>query len=99
MKKLIKAWFDNANIESDKLCEFFIVLNVSWLHCCKWAVTTDSDLSLKHNLTIKLVIKRVCDEILSAVWFVRASNAVNVSCLKVCFLMTNKMKVFDNHVK
>ena len=99
MKKSIEAWFDDANIESDKLCELFIILNVSWLCHCKWAVITDSDLNLKHNLIIKLIIKWVCDRILFEIWFIRTSNAVNINCSEVYFLITNKMKVLDNHVK
>ena len=99
MKESIEAWSDDADVESDKLCEFFIALNVSWLCCCMWAAAADSDLSLKHNLITELVIKWACDEILSAVWFVRTSSAVNISCSEICFLMTDEMRVLDSHVK
>ena len=99
MKKLIEAWSNNANVKSDELCELFIALNIDWLHHCKWAVIADSDLNLKCNLTIKLVIEQACDEILFEVWFVRASNVINISCSEICFLMINRMKVFDNHAK
>ena len=67
MKELIEAWSDDADVESDKLYEFFITLNVVWLCCCKWAAAADSDLSLKHDLTIKLVIEWACEKILSAI--------------------------------
>ena len=98
MKESIEAWSCDAD-ESDELCEFFIVLNVSWLCCCKWAVITDSDLSLKHNLTTELVIKQACDEILFEIWFVRASNAVDISCSEIYFLIINRMRILDNHAK
>ena len=99
MKESIEAWSDDTNIESDELCEFFIVLNVSWLCCCKWAAAADPGLGLECDLAIELVIEWVCDEILSAIWFVRASSAVNISCLRICFLMTDEMRILDNHVK
>ena len=99
MKESIEAWSDDANVESDELCEFFIASDVDWFCYCKWTAAADSDLSLKCNLIIKLVIEWACDEILFAVWFVRTSNAVNVSCLRICFLMTDRMKIFDNHIK
>ena len=67
MKKSIEAWSDDADVKSDKLYEFFIALNVSWLCYCMWAAAADSDLNLKHDLTIELVIKQACDSILSAV--------------------------------
>ena len=99
MKESIEAWSDDADIESDELCELFITLNVNWIYCCKWTVVADSDLSLKHNLATELVIEQACDSILFAVWFVRMSSAVNISCSEVCFLMTNEMKVLDSCVK
>ena len=64
-----------------------------------WAAVTDPDLNLKCDLTIKLVIEQVCDRILFAVWFVKTSNIVNVNCSEICFLMTDKMRVFDNYMK
>ena len=99
MKKSIEAWFDNADIKSDKLCELFIILNVNWFHHCKWAVIADSDLSLKCNLTTELMIEQTCDKILSEIWFIRTSNAANINYSKIYFLITNKIRVFDNHVK
>ena len=99
MKESIEAWSDDADVESDELYEFFITLNVGWLCCCKWAVAADSDLSLKCDLTTELVIEWVCDEILSAVWFVKMSNIVNVNCSEVCFLMIDEMKVLDSCMK
>ena len=99
MKESIEAWSDDAYIESDELCELFITLNVNWIYCCKWTVVADSDLSLKHNLATELVIEQACDSILFAVWFVRMSSAVNISCSEVCFLMINEMKVLDSCVK
>ena len=99
MKELIEAWSDDADIESDELCEFFIALNISWLCCCKWAAAVDSGVNLKYDLTTELIIEWVCDEILSVIWFVRINNAVNVNCLKVCFLITDKIRILDSHVK
>ena len=99
MKKSIKTWFNDANIESDKLCEFFIILNIGWFYCCMWAAAADSDLSLKHDLITELVIKWACDDILFAIWFVKISNTANINYLKIYFLITDKMKIFDNHMK
>ena len=99
MKESIEAWSDDADVESDELCGFFIALNVGWLHHCMWAATTDPGLNLKHDLTIKLVIEQACDNILSAVWFARISNVVNISCSEIYFLMTNRMKILDNHAE
>ena len=99
MKESIEAWFDDADIESGKLYELFIALNVDWFHCCKWAAAADSGLNLKHDLTTELVIKQMCDEILFEIWFVRISNVVDISYSEVCFLMTDRMRILDNHVK
>ena len=90
MKKSIEAWFNNANVESVKFCELFIILNVDWLYHCKWTVIADSNLNLKCNLTTKLMIEWVCDKILSAIWFVRINNIIDINYSEIYFLITNK---------
>ena len=67
MKESIEAWSDDADVESDELCEFFIALNVGWLHHCMWAAAADPGLGLKHNLATELMIEQACDRILSVI--------------------------------
>ena len=85
MKESIEAWSDDADVEL--VC------------CCKWTVTADPGLSLICDLATELVIEQACDEILSEVWFARVSNAVNINCSEICFLMTDRMRVLDSHLK